>query len=166
MPYRWTQTDTSRHLRIWPHRSLSPKGFVTFMAITCAMFLFPLSAVLGTPVLWAILPHLILAVGLLWYFLRRSEADGALREDLALDGARIALVRHNPRGPDQQWHANPYWVQLRLHKEGGPVENYITLKGNGREVEIGAFLSPEERQSLHDDLRDALAQARAAGHAP
>lgn len=43
-----------------------------------------------------------------------------------------------------------------LHVKDGPVPNYVTLKGNSREVEIGAFLSEEERKQLHRDLLAAL----------
>jgi len=43
-----------------------------------------------------------------------------------------------------------------MHEGGGPVAHYITLKGGGREVEIGAFLSEDERKTLHGELADAL----------
>ena len=33
---------------------------------------------------------------------------------------------------------------------------YVTLNGNGREVEIGAFLSEDERKSLYEELRSEL----------
>ncbi|MEM9269814.1 MAG: DUF2244 domain-containing protein [Pseudomonadota bacterium] len=36
------------------------------------------------------------------------------------------------------------------------LESYLTLKGNGREIELGAFLSPEERVDLHNSLQEAL----------
>ena len=39
----------------------------------------------------------------------------------------------------------------------GPLPNYVTLSGNGREVEIGAFLSEDERKSLFKELKSALA---------
>jgi uncharacterized membrane protein len=32
----------------------------------------------------------------------------------------------------------------------------VTLSGNGREVEIGAFLSEDERKSLFKELQSAL----------
>jgi uncharacterized membrane protein len=35
----------------------------------------------------------------------------------------------------------------------GPVPHYVTLQGAGREVEIGAFLSEDERCALYDELR-------------
>jgi len=137
---------------LWPHRSLPPRGFALVITITFAMFLLPLSLTLGTPAHWGLLPFLMGTLALVWYALRRSTADGALNEVLSLWDDRIELIRHNPRKPDQSWHANPHWVQLQLHPETGPVENYVTLRGNERTVEIGAFLSPEERLDLYQSL--------------
>jgi uncharacterized membrane protein len=47
-----------------------------------------------------------------------------------------------------------------MHGKRGPVENYLTLSGSDRTVEIGAFLSPEERVALHGELQSAFARAR------
>ena len=46
-----------------------------------------------------------------------------------------------------------------MHEKGGPVPHYVTLSGKGREVEIGAFLSEDERKALYGELSDALRQA-------
>ena len=60
------------------------------------------------------------------------------------------------------WEANPYWLKLALHPTDGRVEHYLTLKGGGpnqtREVELGAFLTPEERVDLREDLANVLRQ--------
>ncbi|MEE9426945.1 MAG: DUF2244 domain-containing protein [Paracoccaceae bacterium] len=144
--------DPALQVTLWPYRSLPPKGFVWFIAITFVMFMFPLLALLGTTALWGLLPFLMGALALVWYFLRRNTADGQLQEILTLWHDHIDLTRHNPRKPDQNWHANPHWVRIKLQPEGGPVENYITLRGNERTVEIGAFLSPKERGELYSTL--------------
>ncbi len=149
-------------LSLWPYRSLPRRGFVWFIAVTVALISLPLLAVLGTMLLWGLLPFLAAAVGAMWYFLERSYKDGTLLEELEIWSDRISLRRHEPRGPDRAWEANPYWVSVHLHRSGGPVENYLTLKGGGREVELGAFLTPEERAVLHDQLRDVLIRLREA----
>ncbi|MDJ0827931.1 MAG: DUF2244 domain-containing protein [Rhodobacter sp.] len=161
MPYQWIESADPEQaptwqLSAWPHRSLPPHGFAGFIGITFLMLLIPLFAVLGSPILWGLLPFLMGVLALTWAALKRSYADGDLREDLALCGDTIELVRTNPRGPSQSWHANPYWVRVEMHQTGGPVENYVTLTGAGRSVEIGAFLSPEERVALHHDLAERL----------
>ena len=157
MPYRWTEdTSSLQSLELWPHRSLPPQGFALFFGVTALMFAVPLSTVLGTVVLWYLLPFIVGTVTLMWVMLKRSYRDGELREVLTIADNTMALIRHNPRNPDQSWQANPYWVRVALHESGGPVANYVTLSGAGREVEIGAFLSPEERESLFYDLQDRL----------
>jgi len=37
-----------------------------------------------------------------------------------------------------------------------PVENYLTLEGNQRTVELGGFLSPEERLTLKAAIDETL----------
>ncbi|MEL6523851.1 MAG: DUF2244 domain-containing protein [Pseudomonadota bacterium] len=153
MPYEWSSCDVAPvRLSLWPHRSLPKRGFVGFIAATAALISLPLFAVLGTPILWGLLPFLALALIGLWTALQRSYRDGEILEELTLWPEQVRLVRHNPRGPQQEWQANPHWVRIELHKTGGPVENYITLNGAGRNVEIGAFLSADERLALYDDL--------------
>lgn len=161
MPYEWKDpVDGSggQSLTLWPHRSLEPRGFVLFFAITAGFFTFPLLAVLGTVTLWYILPPILLTVTLMWLMLKRNYRDGELLEVLTIARDQMQLVRHNPRSADQSWQANPYWVTISMHEKGGPVANYVTLTGAGREVEIGAFLSPEERVTLYNDLQGRLSR--------
>jgi uncharacterized membrane protein len=145
------------HARLWPHRSLPRTGFVWFIAITFIMMLMPLAALLGTNAMWGILPFMMGALGLVWFFIMRSYKT-ALREDLRIWHDRIEIIHTNPDGSTQEWHANPHWVRLCLTPEGGPVEQYLTLMGGERDVELGAFLSPVERIDLHDDLLRLLAK--------
>jgi uncharacterized membrane protein len=147
-------------LHLWPYRSLPRRGFVWFIGITFALLTVPLIAVVGSPVLWGLLPFVLGALGLMWLLLERSYKDAELIEELKLWSDRIELTRHAPRRAPLHWQANPYWVSVHLHPTGGPVENYVTLKGGDREVEIGAFLTPEERARLHGELQDHLRRLR------
>lgn len=160
MPYEWKDADPSddgaKTLHLWPHRSLSRRGFAGFILITSALISVPLYPLLGTMVLWGVLPFLILSVSGIWFALERSYRDGRLREVLHIDAEEIHLTRTSPSGHLQEWECESYWARAQMHKTGGPVPNYVTLSGKGREVEIGAFLSEDERVSLFDELTDTL----------
>ncbi|MFN3724373.1 MAG: DUF2244 domain-containing protein [Paracoccaceae bacterium] len=164
MPYQWLPpdlTDTNtRHLRLWPYRSLPQRGFVWFIGGTSALIALPLLSVLGSPVLWGLLPFLVLAVGGIWIALQRSYRDGEIVEDLTLSPALVTLTRQGPRKARAEWQANPHWVRVEVHATGGPVPQYVTLRGGPRPVEIGSFLSEEERVSLSAELRAAFADQR------
>ena len=153
MPYEWLPPrEGEQRLHLWPHRSLSQRGFVGFVGLTAALIAVPLLPNLGSPVLWALLPFLLATIWGIWFALRKNGRDRDIVEDLSLTPDRITLVRHGPKGQRQDWEANPYWVRVVLHETGGPVPNYLTLKGGGREVELGAFLSEEERVALKGEI--------------
>ncbi|WP_299663608.1 DUF2244 domain-containing protein [uncultured Ruegeria sp.] len=157
MPYRWTQnSDAEQELRLWPHNSLPPRGA---MIVILSVFLFgliPLLAMLGSVVLWGLLPFLLLTVLGLWLAIQTNYRARSVFEVLTLDQTQARLVHHHPQSGDQEWTCNRYWARPEMHTSGGPVPHYVTLVGDGREVEIGAFLSENERIALFDDLNQKL----------
>ncbi|ETW13087.1 hypothetical protein ATO8_07746 [Roseivivax marinus] len=160
MPYRWTddRPDMPAELRLWPHNSLPPAGFAAFILGTFGMATLPLYGLLGTKLLWGLLPFLLIALAGMYYALRRNESDRRILEVLTVSREAVELVRHDPRGQERRWSCNPYWTRVALHQKGGPVPNYVTLSGAGREVEIGAFLSEDERKALYGELSDRVAK--------
>lgn len=160
MPYEWTppppHNTADWQLSLWPYRSLLRKDFVLFMGGTATIIALPLIVVIGSAVLWGLLPFFALMFIGLWTALNISYKRGEVLEELTVDQANAQLIRHNPKGDPQEWQANRYWVTVHLHPKNGPVENYLTLRGGDREVEIGAFLDPSERLALYDELSAAL----------
>jgi len=143
-------------LRLTPHKSLTPEGFVWFIGLTAALIAVPLFSILGTAVFWALLPFIAAAVWAIWTALKRSWRDRDIWEEVLVWDDLIRLERHEPRRGPLDWEANPHWVRLKLHERGGPVPYYLTLQGGPREVELGAFLTPPERIGLKDTLERAL----------
>ena len=166
MPYAW-QDDTapedsgavSYRLEAWPYRSLPPRGFVWVIGLTAAGLGLPLLAVIGSPVMWGLLPFVVLSVWGLWHAIRRSYRGAATREVLLLTRQSLTLTRSDPGREARVWQTNPYWVRVGL-RANGPVEDYLVLTDGRREIELGAFLSPEERISLRGDLDLRLARLR------
>lgn len=162
MPYAWTETTDAAltltaTLTATPHRPLGPRGFVAFVAATVLLLAIPVVESLGTAVLWVMLFFCSAAVAGLWLALSRSLRDRQVSEVLELTPDRIRLTRTDGRGRVQDWQANPHWVRVTLYPQGQRVEEYLTLTGGGREVELGAFLTPGERRALAADLRARLA---------
>ena len=91
-----------------------------------------------------------------WFALRRSLNDRQILEQLTLSQEEIALIRQNPTGEHKRWVCSPYWAKLKIYETEGPVANYITLTGNGKEVELGSFLSEDERKALYGKLEKML----------
>ncbi len=164
MPYQWTETapDASgavlQTVTLWPHRSLPRKGFVWFIGTTAVLLLLPILAVLGTQVLWGLLPFMLIAIGGVWLAIQHSYRTGQTREELVLDRDRLQVRRSDPGRPVREWQTNSYWVRAAIRK--GPVEDYLTLTDGQREIELGAFLTPEERRALRDELTRAIGRLR------
>ncbi|WP_112309705.1 DUF2244 domain-containing protein [Pseudogemmobacter bohemicus] len=163
MPYHWSSdSDGSRRLSLTPHSALSRTGFAWFIGATAALIILPLLSVIATPVFWGLLPFILIAITGMWFALKRSWTDRSITEELVLTRDSAVLIRKGPRRRLHRWEANPYWVSVHLHPTGGPVPDYLTLKGDGREVELGAFLTPEERLMLRSELQTALAGVKTA----
>ncbi|TFL18169.1 DUF2244 domain-containing protein [Jannaschia formosa] len=143
-------------IELWPHQSLTPQGFVVMIGATFAMLMVPLIGLIGTAVLWGVLPFMMLVLGALWYGLKRSWRDRDILERFELSAQCARLTRRDPDGSTRDWEANTLWLRVERHDRVGTVEDYLTLLGGSRPVEIGAFLTPEERRGLERRLLNAL----------
>ena len=158
MPYKIEPIGSAQFqmVKLWAHSSLPMRGFAWTIWLTFIFISLPLFMVLGTIVFWGLLPFLMITVGALWMALQRNYKDRNIRETLRSTEDMLTLERRNPKGDTQTWECNPYWARTNMYAHGGPVKNYVTLSGNGREVEIGSFLTEEERLDLFRDLNEYL----------
>ena len=156
MPYEWSSKSASnRSLTLWPHQSMTRTGFAWFIGATAVMLTLPLLAVLGSPVVWVLMIFFAATLAGVWRAVMANKATRTMHEALTVTPQKVRLEHVPHKGEPKDWEANPLWVTVKMRRDG-PVENYLTLQGNGREVEIGAFLTPEERAALYDELRGAL----------
>lgn len=146
---------------LWPHQSLTRPGLYWMLGITAFMLSLPLMGLSGTPVFWVLLPFLIAAfLGLCWA-IRCNGRNLSLSEDLWVWRDEMRVERREPDGRLLRWQAEPRKVRVRVHSDAR-VEDYLTLSGGGREIELGSFLAPEERMALSEELEAALTRARRA----
>lgn len=162
MPYEWKTTPggTAQEMHLWPHQSLPAKGFAAFVLATFTMIMIPTFTLLGTVLLWGMLPFVLMAVGGIYFALQHNYKSRQIEEVLTLTGDTAHLTHTTHKGEVKEWQCNRYWTQVLKYERDGPVPHYVTLRGEGREVEIGSFLSEEERVELYDDLQRSLQRER------
>ena len=145
-------------VELWPNQSLTRGGLKAVLAIAAAGLALPLMPVMGTPVALGLVPFLLAALWGLWYAIRRNRGHLAIHETLTVWPDEVRVERRDPDGRLRRWRAEPMAVRLHLHKDAR-IEDYLTLTGGGREIELGAFLAPEERVALAGELEAALTNA-------
>jgi uncharacterized membrane protein len=142
---------------LWPHRSLPRRGFRWFMGLLLAGLALPLISVWGTPIAGILFAFEALAVALVWLALWLSYRQGRVHERLRLWPDLVTVERTEPDGHVRRWAANPYWVRVTV-ADTPSMARYLTLSGAGRTIELGSFLTPEEREALAGELRGRFAR--------
>ncbi|MCI4661622.1 MAG: DUF2244 domain-containing protein [Neomegalonema sp.] len=156
------EPDPVYRVTLWPHRSLSWRQFRIFMAIIAGMLTVPLIPFLGGTGLWVIALFLLADFLLLGGMILLTYRSGRLREQVSLWPDRLRIDRFEPNGAHLSWEANPHWIQIKL-VETKRIPAYLMLSSSGKEVELGAFLTPEERRALALDLREKIQNLSTTG---
>lgn len=146
-------------VRLFPHRSLDPKGVRILMGAT-----FVVSALFSLPFYlmgaWPIVGFLGLDVAALYFAFRVSFHAARAYEDFHVTYFELLFARVTPRGVRREWRFNPTWVRLERvdHAEFGPQK--LALLSRGRRWEIARFLGPDQKAEFATTLTRALAEAR------
>jgi uncharacterized membrane protein len=149
-----------------PHRALSPRGFIYLMLVVCGVN-FTAGIAFWIAGAWPIFGFCGLDVLLLWIAFKLSYRQGLAREYILLDREALTVRRCDPKGREQVWRLQPYWLRVECADEDERAA--LRLWSHGRALALGDFLSPQERRTLAGALRDALwhwRQPEAAGLRP
>ncbi len=145
-------------ITLWPNRSLNKKMFVSLLFMTLGGMLVPIIPFIGTKIVIVLLPFSITTLIILILSILANNKAGKIYEELTIWPKLIEVKRYEVNGSNRKWNANPYWTKVKLYKESQKVQNYLTLTGSGREIEIGAFLAPNERLEIKQKIDDVLKQ--------
>lgn len=145
-----------------PHRSLGRKGFVTLMLVLLLAWA-STGIVFLSMGAWPVFGFFGLDVALLYWAFRRNYRDAEISEQVEITDSSLVVRKQFPRQPPREWRLIPYWVRVELVEDEeletcGP----LWLVSHGKRLEIGSFLSPDERRDLAGALRRALQAGRAS----
>lgn len=146
------------HVQLRPHCSLSPRGFRILMAAVTVAF-----SVVGIVFFiagaWPVIGFCGLEVLLIWACFKINFRSLDRYETILLTDDELELRRVAPDGAVDRVALQPNWLKVVLEEEPSGA-NRLLLRSHGREVAVGAFLSPDERIDLARALESALRRQR------
>ena len=103
-----------------------------FVLTTFTLICIPTLPLLGSPILWGLLPFTLAAVWGMYWALQRNYKSRQINEELVLSADMARLTRTNPKGDVQEWDCDRYWTQVTKYETEGPVPHYVTLAARSR----------------------------------
>ena len=146
-------------IRLAPNRSLDSHGTKVVFAVVACGFLLPIIPFIGSPIGTTLTIFSGLTFYLFLTLLQRNFQQGSTFEEILISKNKIIVVHQEKNKEQMTWECNPYWTKVHLDINNPKLKNYLTLAGKGRRIELGAFLSPDERLELRDKIQKALAKA-------
>ncbi|MCA3562186.1 MAG: DUF2244 domain-containing protein [Aestuariivirga sp.] len=143
-----------------PHRSLDRNGFYLLMGLVVLVNLV-VAGVFVALGAWPIAGFAGLDVLLVWWAFRMNFADARKLERISITEHELLLERESDRHPPQQRRFVRRWVRVELEedRERELIGRLLLVSGRTR-VAVGEFLPPEERKTLAQALKSALAVPR------
>ena len=141
-----------------PHASLTPRGFFLLMAaVGLISFCAGVSFVMAGA--WPVFVFFGIDIALVYYAFKLNYRDARRYETVQLTETTLTVERVAPSGKRERWRFQPYWLQVEI--EDFPAsDSALTLRSHGRVVEIGSFLTADEKVDLANALRNELKKLR------
>ena len=142
-----------------PYASLTPRGFFLLMAFIgvisfCAGVAFVIAGA------WPVVGFFGVDMVLVYIAFKLNYHDARRYETLRLTDTTLTVERVAPSGKRERWRFQPYWLQVEID-DNPASDSALTLRSHGRIVEIGSFLTTDEKIDLANALRAELSKLRA-----
>ncbi|MGB3502061.1 MAG: DUF2244 domain-containing protein [Mesorhizobium sp.] len=143
-----------------PHRSLGRTGFTVLMgtlmvgwAVTGIIFL--------SQGAWPVFGFFGLDVLALYVAFRLNYRAARAHEVVEVSRTDVGIRQVAPSGRAREHHFNPFWARFNVSRHDEIGITSMVVEGQGRQVPVGSFLNPDDRDSFASAFGQALATARA-----
>lgn len=143
-----------------PHRAMGLGGVRLVVAVTAALALIP-GVIFFAMGAWPVVGFLGLDVLALYWALSRSLRDGKAFEEITLWRDALDIRRVSARGRETMLSVNPFFVRFSVQRDGDGRVTALRLSGRETEIEIGQFLTPDDKADFAKVFGAALSRARA-----
>lgn len=143
-----------------PHRSLTREGFLAVMALVVLVNLVVggLFMAIGA---WPVASFAGLDVLIIWWAFRANFADARKVERISITEHELLFDRIAENHPPERQRLVRRWVRVELEEDHDrELIGRLSLVSGAIRIPVGDFLAPEERKTLAQALRSALAIPR------
>ncbi len=143
-----------------PHRSLGRTGFAILMGallfgwmVTGAIFLAH-----GARPVFGFFGLDVVAV---YIAFRVNYRAARAREEVSVSRTSLDIRKTAPSGKSEAHRFNPFWARFSVSRHAEIGITRMIVEGQGKQVPIGGFLNPDDRESFATAFSRALASAKA-----
>ena len=142
-----------------PHRSLSPRGKRVVIGLVAALALVP-GIIFYIAGAWPVVGFMGLDVLAIWVALTVSMRGGKAYEVVTLWPGALELKKVDAKGTEDVLSFSPFNVRFVIDRDFNERVTGLWLREHERKIAIGAFLSPDDKQSFSKAFGTALKKAR------
>ena len=168
-PPGYTQPDQKprwlEQITIWPHRSLSSKGFAIVMGVLAGLlFLIGLGFFLAGA--WPVIGFLGLELLVVWGAFKLNYRAARHHETIHTTTEELMVESQTPAGKRAEKSFPIGWLRVSLSPSESPAmssrdQQKIILSSHGEQAEVGKYLHPAEKAGLSRELGSMIDRARA-----
>ena len=153
-------------MTIWPHRSLSPKGFALVMAALC-VFAFTIGLGFFLMGAWPVIGFMGLEILVVWVAFKMNYRVAQRRQHLTATAKELTIENVSPAGHRQTTSLPTAWVQVEMTPREEPelrsrTRRKVIVRSHGKTEELGEFLHPAETPKLAREVTRMVDRARNA----
>ena len=152
-------------LSIWPHRSLSRKGFIILMFVLGGL-LFTIGFGFFLAGAWPVIGFLGFELFIVWGAFKLNYRAAKKRETIETTADTVTVKRTDATGKASATKFPLGWIKVRLTPPVAPSNSssqpqQVFLSSHGVEIEIGHFLHPAEKPALQREVSHLLDRSKA-----
>jgi uncharacterized membrane protein len=142
-----------------PHRSLGRTGFTILMG-TLVFGWLATGALFLSQGAWPVFGFFGLDVLLVYIAFRLNYRAARASEEVSVSRTALDITKTAPSGRTEQHRFNPFWTRFSVARHAEIGITRMQVEAQGRSVNIGGFLNPDDRESFADAFSRALATAK------
>ena len=161
-----SKSQPLERLTIWPHRSLSRKGFLVLITILAGL-LSTIGVGFFLAGAWPVIGFLGLELLVVWGAFKLNYRAAKVRETIETNTETLKIEHTDERGKSAITEFPVGWLRVHLSPSVTPDESSryrqrVILSSHGRKAEVGAFLHPAEKAKLSREVDGMVSRSRAA----